>query len=585
VAKQRLLVLLGLAGWLTMAPVTAGLPFLSEEAWAQQAPTPQRQQPRLISLDFKDADIHNLLRILAEFSGLNIVAGEAVKAKVTVRLQNVPWDQALDAVVKAAKLAYVREGNIIRVDSLENLSKEAEAQVKLEQAEAEFKARQEERRVQIERLRSEADLGRQRAELEIKRAQEEAEAKRKEAEVDLRKKEAETKEIEAKRAFEEIPLKEEVIPLKYAHVGTRKVQLFQFLTDGVREEDRKGIEAAIEKMKTGRGEILIDTRTNSLIVRDVPENVERIKRFVEELDKPSPAVQIEARIVELSRDDARALGITWGGVYTPSTSGTSPIFDVRGGAGGERGTSVGIFPPDTSASVFGAGNLFGLTVGWIASNLALDISLQALEAEGRARIISRPSVLTLENEPATVSSGEKIPIISVISVAGAPQASVQFADVTTRLQVVPRITADKRLFLSVGVKRESVIALIQAAGLTAPRTATKQAITEILMNDGQTVVIGGLKVEDVSNKEQGTPFLRSIPLFGWLFKSQADSKSESELMVFLTAKIVEGPGQALVLPPASATTPPAVGAPAATPAAPPAAPARPSAPPALGEWR
>lgn len=555
-ARQRLLLLLGLAGWLTVASLALEPPVLSGEAWAQ-APAVQRQQPRLISLDFKDADIHNLLRILAEFSGVNIVAGEAVKAKVTVRLQNVPWDQALDAVVKAAGLAYVREGNIIRVDTLGNLTKEAEAQVKLEQAEAEFKLKQAQRQLELERLRQEAKL-----------RQEEAERKAR---------------LEQKKAeFELAPLREEVIPLKYAHVGTRKVQIFQFLTDGVREEERKGIEAAIEKMKTARGEILIDTRTNSLIVRDVPENVERIKRFVEELDKPTPAVQIEARIVEMTRDDARSLGVTWGGVFTPSTSGTSPIFDVRGGAGGDRGTNIATFPPDALGGAFaGTTNLFGLSVGWIASNLALDLNLQALEAEGKARIISRPSVLTLEGEPATVSSGEKIPIISLTSVAGAQQASVTFADVTTRLQVIPRITADKRLFLSVGVKRESVIALIQSAGLTAPRTATKQAITQILMNDGQTVVIGGLKVEDVSDTEKGTPFLRQIPIFGWLFKNQSASRSESELMIFLTAKIVQGPGQALALPPASAAAPPAADSPAPPPAA------RPTSPPARveEEWR
>lgn len=582
-ARRRLLLLLGLAGWLTLAPLGWERPILTGEARAQ-APAAQRQQPRLISLDFKDADIGNLLRILAEFSGVNIVAGEAVKAKVTVRLQNVPWDQALDAVVKAAGLAYVREGNIIRVDSLENLTKEAEAQIKVEQAEAEFAARQKERQVQLESQRRRADLELQRLQEEIEAKRRETELKRKADEEKLRQEAVKTRALEAEQAFREAPLKEEVIPLKYAHVGTRKVQVFQFLTDGVREDDRKGIEVAIEKLKTPRGEILIDTRSNALIVRDVPENVERIKRFVEELDKPTRAVQIEARVVELSRDDARSLGIEWGGVFTPSTTGTSPIFDIRGGAGGTRGTNVATFPPDTSASPFGGTtNLFGLSVGWIASNLALDFSLQALEAEGKARIISRPSVLALEGEPATVSSGEKIPIISLTSVAGAQQASITFADVTTRLQVIPRITADKRLFLSVGVKRESVIELIQSAGLTAPRTATKQAITEILMNDGQTVVIGGLKVEDVSDKEKGTPFLRKIPIFGWLFKNQATSRAESELMVFLTAKIVEGPGQALVLPPPPSAAPPAV----ETPAPPPAAPARPAAPPAPveREWR
>jgi type IV pilus assembly protein PilQ len=251
---------------------------------AAQAPGPQ-QRPRLISLDFKDADINNILRILAEFSGLNIVSSDDVKGKVTVKLQNVPWQQALDSVVRAAKLAYVQEGNIIRVDKLENLTKEAEAGFKAEQ-----------REVEIQQRRKEADL----------RLSEQERS----AELSRREFEARKQELEIRTA----PLVEEIIPLKHAHVGIKRTQVIDFLTDQVATLERKGVEEAITggaKKEEGkpagllsaRGQLTIDPRTNSLIVRDIPDYVAKIKAFVEKIDRPAAAVQIEARIVEVNKGE------------------------------------------------------------------------------------------------------------------------------------------------------------------------------------------------------------------------------------------------------------------------------------------
>jgi type IV pilus assembly protein PilQ len=519
-------------------PDPAGQPVLLAQArvpvLAQQAPPP-RQQPRLISLDFKDADINNILRILAEFSGLNIVTSDDVKGKVTVKLQNVPWQQALDSVVRAAKLGYVQEGNIIRVDKLENLTKEAEAQFKAEQREVEIQTR------------------------------------RKEAELRIAEQERAKKRAEAREELESSPLVEEIIPLKYAHVGTRKVQVLDFLTDQVRTEDRRGVEEAItggvkkEEGKpagllSGRGQLTIDQRTNSLIVRDIGPYVERIKEFVIKLDRATPAVQIEARIVEITKDDARRLGVIWGGAFTPKAGANSPVVDVRGGAG-SRVTRGGDSPPAVAPSTAGnfpapafnlpftQGNLFGLTLGWLASNLALDVQLQALEGENRARIISSPSLMTLENEPATIASGQKVPIISVTVVAGAPQASVTYSDVTTRLQVVPRVAAeDSRLVLTIAVKRDTLLTTVEAAGLRAPVIGTRQTITQIRIPDGGTVVISGLREDTTTNRNEGLPWVKNIPVLGWLFKNDLADASRQELVVFLTAKVLESPGEAAVSP-------------------------------------
>ncbi len=531
----------------------AGQPILLAQARApivaQQA-QPARQQPRLISLDFKDADINNILRILAEFSGLNIVTSDDVKGKVTVKLQNVPWQQALDSVVRAAKLGYVQEGNIIRVDKLENLTKEAEAQFKAEQREVEILQR------------------------------------RKEAELRVAEQESAKKLADRQREFNLMPLVEEVIPLKYAHVGIRRVSTLNFLTDTVITEERKGIEEAITggiKKEPGkeagllspRGNLTTDPRTNSVIVRDVPENVAKIKEFVQRLDQPTPSVQIEARIVEISKDDARRLGVVWGGAFTPKAGSNSPIVDVRGGAGPRTAGGVGgapgtgANPPSTAANFpaggfstpFTAGNLFGLAFGWLASNLALDISLQALEGENRARIISSPSLMTLDNEPATIANGQRRPIISVFVVGNTTQASVTYADITTRLQVVPRVAlADGQLVLTIAVKRDTFLGEAgSSATLLAPIIGTRHTVTQVRIPDGGTVVISGLREENLTNRNEGLPWVKNIPVLGWLFKNELTDASRAELVVFLTAKVVERPGQAAVTP---AELPAAPGAPA-----------------------
>jgi type IV pilus assembly protein PilQ len=442
-------------------------------------------------------------------------------------------------VVRAAKLGYVQEGNIIRVDRLENLTKEAEAQFKAEQREVEIQQR------------------------------------RKEAELRVAAQEGEKKLADQRRDFQLAPLVEEMIPLKYGHVGIRRVQTLNFLTDTVITEERRGIEDAItlgQKQGEGkpagllseRGTLTIDQRTNSLIVRDVAPFVQKIKEFVSRLDRPTPAVQIEARIVEMTKDDARRLGIVWGGAFTPRAGQNAPIVDVRGGAprpgpqaaaGGDAPPSV---PPSTAVnfpappvlSPFTAGNLFGLTLGWLASNMALDITLQALEGDNRARVLSTPSLMTLENEPATIASGQKIPIISLITVGGAPQASVAYSDVTTRLQVVPRVAAeDGRLSLTIAVKRDTLLNTINAAGLTAPVIGTRQSITQVRIPDGGTIVISGLREESGAKRQEGLPWVKNIPVLGWLFKNEATDAGRFELMIFLTAKVVENPGETAMAAP------------------------------------
>ena len=560
VARRGVLVLLGCAWFFALAGAArggevTGRPVLLAQLRAPivaQAASPQ-QRPRLISLDFKDADINNILRILAEFSGLNIVTSEDVKGKVTVKLQNVPWQQALDSVVRAAKLAYVQEGNIIRVDKLDNLTKEAEAAFRAEQ-----------REVEISQRRKENDLRLQDQERQAAQARQEFELKRQQIEYQL------------------APLTEEVFKLRYAHVGIKRVQTFDFFADmnaaapATITTEEKGIEDAIQAvskegksigMLSPRGSVTIDQRTNSLIVRDIPDNLTRIRGFIERMDRPAPSVLIEARLVEMAREDARSLGVIWGGAWTPRTSSNGPIIDLRGAPpGGPVSSAPGASTPTTALNLPAAlGNLmagatpFGIGLGWLASNFALDIQLQALEGQRRARILDAPSLLTVDNQPANVASGQKFPIISLTGVQGAQQASVTFQDVTTRLQVIPRVVGDGRILLTVGVKDDVIASIVQAVTLQAPVVNTRSTVTQAEVTDGGTVVIAGLRQERFQNDERGIPWLAKIPVLGWLFKNDLTEASRRELVVFLTAKIVSNPGQAGVAPP---PLPAAPGAPA-----------------------
>ena len=553
VARRGVLVLLGCAwtfalagaaggGGVTGSPVLLAplrAPIVAQTGGAQQ-------RPRLISLDFKDADINNILRILAEFSGLNIVTSDDVKGKVTVKLQNVPWQQALDSVVRASKLAYVQEGNIIRVDKLENLTKEAEAAFKAEQ-----------REVEISQRRKEADLRLAEQERAAALARQEFDVKRKQLEDLL------------------APQVEEVIKLRYGHVGVKRVQTIDFFTDSITTTEEKGVEDAITGgikkeegksagMLSPRGSLTIDQRTNSLIVRDIPDNLAKIKNFIDKVDRPAPSVLIEARLVEMSRTDARSLGVIWGGAWTPRTSSTGPVIDLKGAppGGPVSGAAPSATTPTTAANfpaslgtLLAGTNPFGLGLGWLASNFALDIQLQALEGQRRARILSSPSLLTVDNQPATVASGTKFPIISLTAVQGTQQASITFQDVTTRLQVTPRVVGDGRIVLSIAVKDEVATERINTNFLIAPVVATRNTITQADIADGGTVVIAGLRQEAFQNDERGIPWLSKIPVLGWLFKNDLTETGRRELVVFLTAKVVSSPGQAGVTPPALPAAP------------------------------
>jgi type IV pilus secretin PilQ/predicted competence protein len=415
------------------------------------------------------------------------------------------------------------------------------------EAEAAFKAEQ--REVEIQQRRKEADLRLSEQERASALARQEFEVKRKQLEELL------------------APLTEEVFKLKYAHVGVKRIEAPNFFDNNITILEEKGIEEAIspskkEEGKTAsmlspRGSLTIDQRSNTLIVRDVPEYLSKIKEFIDKIDRPAQAVLIEARLVEMGRSDARSLGVIWGGAWTPRTGTNAPLIDVKGAPpGGPVTGAVGAGTPTTAANFPAAlGTLlagatpFGLGIGWLASNFALDLQIQALEGNRRARVLATPSLMTLDNQPATVSVGRDFPIITFqVTQAGLLQPDIEFKEITTRLAVTPRIVGDGRILLTIAVKDEAQIDQINTTSVIAPVVAKRNTLTQADVADGGTVVIAGLRQERFVNDERGIPWLSKIPVLGWLFKNDLTETERRELVVFLTAKVVPGSGQAAVTP-------------------------------------
>ncbi len=452
--------------------------------------------PARISMDFKEADINNLLRIIAEVSGLNVVAGSDVTGKVTVRLINVEWPQALDLILKINNLAYEQDGNVIRVASQAALQRERDAR----------------------------DRSR------------EAEARR--------------RETERRAAVQLEPLQFRIIPINYA----RAREVFT------------GLQNLTTKERPGAS-MVVDERTNSLIINDLPGTISRIESLLKTIDRPTPQVMIEARIVEASKSFAQSLGVQWGGGIGTQTNATK--FPNTGAIFGTSAVSGAIGVPTTfssrivttpegpgsttflgpaagpvpvfinfPASVTGlAAPALGLTLGSVRNAAVLGFQISAAETESKVRTLSAPKVMTLDNIEAEVRQGTQVPYTTIDS---SGRTVVAFQDAFIRLKVTPRITNDRRVSMKVEAERTFPGARIDFAGGFAFPLNQRKATTNVLVNNGATLVIGGLLQTDENYSESRLPFLANLPLLGNLFKSKnIGPDSRVELLIFLTPTIVE----------------------------------------------
>ncbi|HEX7518698.1 MAG TPA: type IV pilus secretin PilQ, partial [Candidatus Deferrimicrobium sp.] len=430
-----------------------------------------------ISMDFKDADLTNVFRIIAEVSNLNIITADDVKGKVSLRLVNVPWDQALDIVLRSKSLGASQEGNVLRIAPLSSLRKEEQDR---------FDAQK-----QVDQSRQEA----------LNRA----------AEV---------------QATQEAVF--DTIPVSYSKASE--------------------LLAKIKPLASKFGKLDSDDRTNVLIIRDLPQNIAEVKALVATLDTATPQVLIEARIVEVDTSFTRELGVQWGGSYRGGSGNTkygmigaqdSSGASIPGGAVNAATTNpfnAAIPPPSFAVNLpaaIGAGAGGGIAFGILKDNLRLDLSLSALEASGKGKIISSPKIVTTDNKEATIEQGTQIPY-STVSASG---TNTQFIDATLSLKVTPHITPDGRVSMKLEAKNDSQGEV--AAGTTTPSINKKKATTEVLISDGETTVIGGILQITRNENRAGLPWLSRIPVLGYLFRKDTNTTRNRELLIFITPKILK----------------------------------------------
>jgi type IV pilus assembly protein PilQ len=432
-----------------------------------QAPVPApsgKYSGEPISVNLKDVDLRDFFRLIHEISGLNVVVDPAVKGNLTIVLDDVPWDQALDIVLKNNDLDKQLDGNVLRVAAKETLKKEAQQNRDLAKAQAEA-----------------ADV------------------------------------VTTTRV------------LSYAKAASLVTTLKKFLSS--------------------RGDVLADARSNTLIIRDIPSVLPVLDNLIRQLDRKSQQVEIEARVVAANRSFSREIGTQlafaaasnngrniWSGT---GGVGTSPVIrnfpplpapPVVVGTGGPT-TTNGSLPLNTNLGV--GAPTSGISYSFSAANFALDVIITAAEDRGVGKLLSKPKVITQNNEKATVKQGTKIPVQTIVN----NTVSVQFVDAVLQLEVTPQITAEGTVFMDVTVTNDQIDqAIPRVQGI--PAIDTQSAETKVLINDGGTVVIGGIIVTNQQTDVKQVPLFGSIPAVGNLFKHTTVSSTAQELLFFLTPRIM-----------------------------------------------
>ena len=429
-----------------------------------------------LTLNFQDIETRAVLQLLAETSGRNIVVSDTVQGNVTLRLRNVPWDQALDIVMTTKGLDMRQNGNVIIVAPAEEIA-----------------AR-------------------------------------------------ETADLEAKQAIAELePMYSEFLQVNYAKAGD--------LANLISANAGGG-----NSMLSERGSIAVDARTNTLLVQDTAERLQDIRRMVSTLDVPIKQVLIESRIVVVNDDFSRDLGMRLG--VTAYNENSTDGVTVISGTGSGTDTMIGsaldnladngtIYPIEVpqlnnrynvNVPIADAAGRFALAI--LETDYLVDLELTALEAEGRGEIVSTPRVITANQKEASIKQGVEIPYQQSAS-SGA--TTVQFKEAVLELTVTPQITPDNNIIMDLAVSKDNVGDIISTGGLggTVPSIDTRSVETQVLVADGQTVVLGGIYETERRETVSKVPFLGDIPVVGNLFKSRQRIDNKAELLIFVTPRILE----------------------------------------------
>lgn len=419
-----------------------------------------RYRGEKLSLNFQDIQIRSVLQLIADFTDLNLVASDTVNGRITLRLKNVPWDQALDIIMKTKGLDKREVGNVLMVAPAEELA----AREKLE--------------------------------------------------------------LESRQQISELaPLRTEFIEVRYASAG-EIFALFESSGEG-------------EGVLSGRGSVIVDERTNSIILTETTVKINEFRAVLEKLDVPVRQVLIEARIVTAASNFSEALGVRWGGLGykingdNVGTAGGSltTVQEVRDGIGDPDG--ITFTSPDHLVVDLGVGSedATSFAIGLVNDKYLLDLEISALESQGSAEVIARPKVITADKQEATISSGVEIPYQEASS-SGA--TSVSFKSATLQLAVKPQITPDDRIIMELEVKQDTVGAVFNGV----PSINTNNVKTQVLVNNGETIVLGGIFTVNTSESVTKTPFLGDLPYVGGLFRRNTRSDQKQELLIFITPRLI-----------------------------------------------
>lgn len=415
-----------------------------------------------LSLNFQDIEVRSVLQLIADFTGLNMVVSDAVTGNLTLRLKNVPWDQALDIVLKTKGLGKRENGNVIYVAPSEEIANRE--------------------RLELESLQQVAELS---------------------------------------------PLRSELMQVKYARA----------------EDFSELLKSSDNTILSERGSVSVDERTNTLLVQDTANKLDEIRRLVEHLDVPVKQVLIESRIVTASDDFSKSLGVRFGVTNVDdrdlasgdtgdiTTGNLEGIVDIINGDPLELQDSLNVDLPS-----FGDGLNFasvGLALAKLPFGFLVELELSAAQAENRAEIISSPRVIATNQTTARIEQGTEIPYASQTS-SGA--TDIEFQEAVLSLEVTPQITPDNRVAMKLAITNDTVAELTVGG---VPAIDTNQIETDVLVDNGQTIVLGGVHVQDRQNTVNRVPFFSDIPLFGRLFKNSFEQDNKSELLIFITPKIID----------------------------------------------
>ncbi|MFB2763796.1 MULTISPECIES: type IV pilus secretin PilQ [Marinobacter] len=406
-----------------------------------------------LSLNFQDIEVRSVLQLIADFTGLNLVASDTVGGSITLRLQNVPWDQALDLILKTKGLDKRQIGNVLLVAPAEEIA------------------------------------AREKLELET-----------------------------SKQIAELAPVRLDIIQVNYAKAA-----------------DIVALIRADEELISSRGFVSSDVRTNTISVRETQQKLEEIRRLVSTWDVPVRQVSIEARIVRAQTNIAEDLGVRWGAEGRGGVNGGDNNLVV----GGSRGGLPSITNPSLSLpsdlnvdlGVSRAGSS-SIAFGYIGTDFLIDLELTAFESDGRAEVVSQPRVVTADRQTASIKSGEEIPYQEATS-SGA--TNIEFKEAVLSLEVTPQITPDDKIIMDLQVNQDSRGEVTEGI----PSINTNSVTTQVLVANGETVVLGGIFQSEVATQTTKTPFLGDIPYLGRLFKRTEHIDERSELLIFITPKIIK----------------------------------------------